>query len=132
MFHDGKVYFAAKKIRTLLILDLENMTYETELTGAQFEGKGTFNAQPDQIVCQDTTCKKWIYFSEDGGTTPGVYVRDMAGTYRTVFEGIAGGLYDGDETVGIALSPDRRKLYAGFQDAGVLLEFTRDDGFSFQ
>ena len=48
VFHDGKVYFMVKKIRTLLILDLELMTYETELTGAQFEGKGTFNAQPYQ------------------------------------------------------------------------------------
>ena len=111
IYHEGLLYFAAKKIRTLLILDLENMTYETEITGAQLEGKGTFNAQPDQIVFENY--KRWIYFSEDGGSAPGVYVRDFEGTYRTVFEGISGGRYDGDETVGIALSPNRMKLYAG-------------------
>ena len=87
------------------------MTYVTERTGSNFGGKGSFNAQPDQIILENY--KRWIYFSEDGGSTPGVYVRDKAGMYRTVFEGIAGGRYDGDETVGIALSPDRRKLYAG-------------------
>ncbi|KAL7525950.1 hypothetical protein ACHAXR_001234, partial [Thalassiosira sp. AJA248-18] len=75
----------------------------------------------------------------DGGTTPGVYVRDTNGMYHTIFEAIDGGIYSGngddespDETVGIALSPDRRKLYAGFQDAGVLMEFTREDGHPFE
>jgi hypothetical protein len=40
------------------------------------------------------------------------YVRSRDGTYRTIFEGISGAYVD-DETVGVALSPDRRKLYAG-------------------
>jgi len=40
------------------------------------------------------------------------YVRSKDGTYRTIFEGIIG-VYVDDETVGVALSPDRRKLYAG-------------------
>ena len=40
------------------------------------------------------------------------YVRSKDGTYRTIFEGISG-VYVDDETVGVALSPDRRKLYAG-------------------
>ena len=99
------------------------MTYVTERTGSNFGGKGSFNAQPDQIILENY--KRWIYFSEDGGSTPGVYVRDKAGMYRTVFEGIAGGRYDGDETVGIALSPDRRKLYAG-----VSLYISCDNTFS--
>ena len=77
-------------------------------------------------------------YTKDGGTTPGVYVRDTSGKYHTIFEAIEGGIYSGDEdnsadeTVGIALSPDRRKLYAGFQDAGVLFELTRDDGYPFE
>lgn len=111
IYHEGLLYFAAKKTQTLFMLDLQSMTYESEMTGLQFEGKGSFNAQPDQIVLG--SYKRWIYFSEDGGSTPGVYVRDMDGMYHTIFEGIDGGAYDGDETVGIALSPDRRKLYAG-------------------
>jgi hypothetical protein len=45
--------------------------------------------------------------------------------------GIPGGRYSGDETVGIAFSPDRKKFYFGFQDAGVLMEVTRDDGHKF-
>lgn len=130
VYHEGLLYFAAKMKQTLFILDLHAMTYESERTGIQFAGKGSFNAQPDQITLVDSY-KRWIYFSEDGGSTPGVYVREKDGTYRTIFEGIDGGAYNGDETVGVALSPDRRKLYAGFQDAGVLIEFTRDDGYPF-
>ena len=110
VYHDGLLYFVAKETATLFILDLENMTYEKETTGSQFEGKGGFNAQPDQIVLGNY--KEWIYFTEDGGDTPGVYVRSRDGTYRTIFEGISGAYVD-DETVGVALSPDRRKLYAG-------------------
>ena len=72
-----------------------------------------------------------MYFTEDGGSTPGVFVRDGDGTYYTVFQAISDE-YDGDETVGIALTPDRMKLYAGIQDAGVLFEFTRDDGRPFE
>lgn len=98
VYHEGLLYFAAKKTQTLLILNLTDGTYEKEFTGRQFEGRGSFNAQPDQIIL--TNYKRWIYFTEDGGTTPGVYVRDKSGTYRTVFEGIDGGLYSGDETVG--------------------------------
>ena len=128
VYHEGLLHFTAKETQTLFILDLENMTYEKEQTGSQFEGKGGFNAQPDQIVLGNY--KEWIYFTEDGGDTPGVYVRSRDGAYRTLFEGISGAYVD-DETVGIALSPDRRKLYAGIQDAGLLMEFTRDDGLPF-
>jgi len=41
-------------------------------------------------------------------------------------------VYDEDETVGIAFTQDRTRLYAGLQDAGVLLELTRDDGMPFE
>ncbi|KAL7535205.1 hypothetical protein ACHAXR_006337, partial [Thalassiosira sp. AJA248-18] len=129
-YHEGILYFTAKETKTLFILDLQNMTYESELTGGQFAGKGSFNAQPDQIFLGNY--KRWIYFAEDGGngdTTPGVYVRDMNGTYHTIFEAID---RNGDETVGIALSPDRRKMFAGFQKAGMLMEFIREDGYRFE
>ena len=43
---------------------------------------------------------------------PGVYVRDKrSGVYTALFE--SDGTYVGDETVGVALSPDRRRFYAG-------------------
>lgn len=130
-YHDGLLYFTAKKTQTLFILDLDKMTYETETTGAIFSGQGDFNAQPDQLFIGNH--KKWIYFTEDGGAGPGVHVRERAtGTYRTLFEGIAGSVYAGDETVGLALSPDRKLLFAGFQDAGVLFEFAREDGLPFE
>ncbi|KAL7554787.1 hypothetical protein ACHAWF_018366 [Thalassiosira exigua] len=119
-YHDGILYFVAKVTHKLLILDLRKMTYKSERT--------TFNAQPDQILME--SYKRWIYFSEDGGNRPGVHVRDKeTGTYLTLFEGLS---YKKDETVGIALSPDRKKFFAGFQDAGLLMEFTRDDGMAFQ
>lgn len=120
-YRDGKLYFIAKVSQLLYSLDLDAMTYEVERTG--------FPAQPDQIVLGKYG--KFIYFCEDGGT-PGVYARDMDGSYTTVFSAIRGGWYDGDETVGIALSPDGKRFYAGYQDAGVLMEFTRDDGLAFE
>mmetsp|Transcript_6494 Transcript_6494/g.10901 ORF Transcript_6494/g.10901 Transcript_6494/m.10901 type:complete len:97 (-) Transcript_6494:1371-1661(-) len=77
--------------------------------------------------------RKFLFFTEDGGDSPGVYVRFSGDEmYSTMFQGIPGGRYSDDETVGIALSPDNLRFYAGFQDAGVILEFTRDDGLPFQ
>jgi hypothetical protein len=110
VYHEGLLYFVAKTSSTLFILDLQYMTYDAEQTGSQFEGMGGFNAQPDQIVLGNY--KEWIYFTEDGGDRPGVYVRSSDGTYQTIFEAVDGAYVD-DETVGVALSPDRRRLYAG-------------------
>jgi hypothetical protein len=130
-FHEGKLYFMAKVERKMLILDLDQMTYETEITGKKFYGGGEFTDQPDQAIFGPS--RKFLYFTEDGGDSPGVYARFSGDeTYSTMFQGIPGGLYSGDETVGIALSPDNLRFYAGFQDAGLILEFTRDDGLPFQ
>jgi len=129
--HEGKLYFMAKKDLKLIILDLENMSYEMETTGKKFYGEGSFGNQPDQNMFGPT--RKYIYFTEDGGNSPGVYARySKDGTYFTLFQAISGGIYDGDETVGIALSPDNRRFYAGIQDYGVIFEFTRDDGLPFE
>ena len=112
VYHEGLLYFVAKASLALVILDLQNMAYNAEQTGSQFEGKGGFNAQPDQIVLGLGNYKEWIYFMEDGGDNPGVYVRSRDGTYQTIFKAVDGAYVD-DETVGVALSPDRRRLYAG-------------------
>ena len=111
VYHDGLLYFATKEAQSLFIVNLQDGTYTKESTGLQFAGQGSFNAQPDQVILSNY--KRWIYFSEDGGENPGVYIREKDGTYRTIFEAVNGTVYEGDETVGVALSPDRRKLYAG-------------------
>jgi len=73
-----------------------------------------------------------MYFTEDGGSSPGVYARlGSTGAYYTMFQGFLE-YYDGDETAGVALSPDGTRFYAGFQEAGLLFEFTREDGFPFE
>ena len=80
--------------------------------------------------------RKYIYFtihrrrrSED----PGVYARrDADGTYFTMLQAIAAGVHTDDDTVGIALSPDRKRFYAGFQGNGFIFEFTRVDGLAFE
>ncbi|KAL7533935.1 hypothetical protein ACHAWF_006243 [Thalassiosira exigua] len=129
--HEGRLYFMSKVDRKLLVLDLEDMTYETEVTGKKMYGEGDFGDQPDQNFFGPT--RKYMYFTEDGGESPGVHARyGSDGTYFTLFQGIEGGRHDGDETVGIALSPDHKRFYAGFQEHGILFEITRDDRGTFE
>ena len=128
--HEGKVYFMAKKIRTLITLDLDSMTYVKEITGKKFYGEGSFGSQPDQTMIGPS--RKYLYFTEDGGSTPGVYGRHSDGTYFTMFQAIDNGMHDGDETTGIALSPDHTRFYAAFQDSGLIFEFTRKDKLPFE
>ncbi|KAL7451013.1 hypothetical protein ACHAWC_004317 [Mediolabrus comicus] len=131
IYHNSTLYFVAKVTRTLFILDFNSMTYKSERTGSTWVGQGSFNAQPDQIIESDLDTRKYIYFTQDGGNAPGVHVRDREGKYYTMVRGIPGGRYSGDETVGIAFSPDRRTFYFGFQDDGSLFAVTRDDGQQF-
>ena len=110
--HEGKVFFMSKEKQILIILDLENYTWISEGTGKKFYGEGSFNGQPDQHLFGPT--RNYIYFTEDGSNDPGVYARyGTDGTYFTLFQAIAGGIHTNDETIGIALSPDHRRFYAG-------------------
>ncbi|KAL9179101.1 hypothetical protein ACHAXT_000143 [Thalassiosira profunda] len=127
-FHEGKLHFMAKYDLRMFVLDLDAMTYETEQTGKKFYGEGSFGDQPDQNMFGPS--RKYMYFTEDGGDTYGVYARYRDGTYFTLFEAIKGG--PTDETVGVALSPDNRVFYAGIQDHGVIVALTRDDGMPFE
>lgn len=128
--HEGHVYFMSKEHRMLIILDLDSMTYETEYSGMKFYGEGYFSDEPDQIIFGPT--QKYMYFTEDGGNSPGVYARYGGDkTYFTLFQGI-NGVYSDDETVGIAISPDHKRFYAGIQDAGYIFEFSREDGLAFE
>ena len=129
--HEGKVFFMSKLLHRLLILDLESMTYTAEESGLKFYGEGSFGGQPDQIIHGPS--RKYIYFTEDGSDDPGVYGRHAEDeTYFTLFQAIKGGMHTEDETIGIAMSPDGRRLYAGFQTTGHIFEFTRQDEQSFE
>jgi len=127
--HEGKVYFMSKEFQRMIILDLENFTYTTESTGKKFYGEGSFGGQPDQNMFGPS--RKYLYFTEDGSSDPGIYARYHDGTYFTMFQAIRGGIHTDDETIGIALSPDHKRFYAGFQD-GYIFEFTREDGLRFE
>ena len=130
-YHNNTLYFVSKVLKRLFILDLKDMTYTSEQTGSSHVGMGDFNSQPDQIIPNDMDKRKYIYFTEDGGNRPGIHVRDREGRYYTMVRAVPDGRYSGDETVGIAFSPDRKRFHFGFQDAGVLMEVTRDDGQPF-
>lgn len=129
-YNNRTLYFVSKELQTLFTLDLVQMTYQREVTGGlHLLGRGSFNSQPDQIFLGAN--KRFLYFTEDGGSTPGLFARDEGGFYYTIFQGIDG-VYDDDETVGVALTADRKRLYVGLQDAGLLLELTRDDEMPFE
>jgi len=112
--HEGNVYFMSKKEHKMFIL-YHNMTWTSEESGVKFYGEGSFDGQPDQHLFGPS--RKYIYFTEDGSEDPGVYARfGDDGTYFTMFQAIAGGIHTDDETIGIALSPDGKRFYAGYQE----------------
>ena len=141
-YHDTHLYFISKIQKTLFILNLDSMTYTTSVLKSDYttNGGGTFHNEPDQLLSHGS----YIYFTEDGGSTVGVYAIHIAtGKRYTIFEA-----YDGqhrnDEVTGLAFSPDGTKMYAAYQDCGCrnsesgtdyncgcLMEFSRLDGQSF-
>merc|ERR1719444_529513 len=68
----------SKEDQSLIVLDLETMTYETEATGKKMYGEGDFGDQPDQNYFGPT--RKFMYFTEDGGGDPGVHARATSAT----------------------------------------------------
>lgn len=145
-FDNGLLYFVSKKLNLLYILDLAEGTYTTSTTkfGIMLGG-GEFNHSPDQIVSGHVG--DYLYFTEDGGGSPGVYaMHKSTGKRFSMFEGYSD-MYKNDETTGLAFSPDGTKMYAAFQDCGCheealltgeeftcgcLMEFSRQDGLSFE
>ena len=69
------------------------------------------------------------YFTEDGGNTPGIFASDGI-DFFTVFEARAD-MFAGDETTGLAFSPDGTKMYVCLQESGYLFEISRIDGLAF-
>ena len=119
------------------MLDLDNDTYLASSTNDYSLYSGEFKHSPDQLVRNDGD---FLYFTEDGGHTAGVYAIDAVGQSYAIFEAYDA-KYFNDETTGLAFSPDGTKMYACFQDCGCevsgdvdcgcLFVFWRDDGLSF-
>jgi len=134
-FSGGLLYFVSK--RNLYVLDLDKGTYRTSSTSDYSLYNGEFKHAPDQLVRNDG---EFLYFTESGGGTPGVYSIDAAGQSYAIFEAYDS-KYFNDKTTGLAFSPDGTRMYACFQDCGCkvpgkndcgcLLVFRRDDGLSF-
>jgi hypothetical protein len=125
-FDNGILSFVAKVAKEIFHLDLAKGTYTVDSTDrGALPGGGTFGAGPDQII----QFGDMLYFTEDGGGNPGVYVSD--GTdYFTLFEA-QDSKFKGDETTGLAFSPDGTKLYICLQEIGYMFEITRNDGLAF-
>jgi predicted outer membrane repeat protein len=125
-FDDGILSFVSKRQKEIFHLDLDAGTYTVGSTDrGRLSGGGSFSAGPDQIIQYGDL----LYFTEDGGGNPGIYASD--GTdYYTLFEA-RDSKFRGDETTGLAFSPDGTKLYVCIQEIGFMFEITRDDGLPF-
>ena len=129
-FHNGYLYFVSKTLFKMFILNLDTKTYTSMSTkfGSLGTGGGAFYNQPDQII---RNSGGYLYFTEDGGTSPGIYaLHEPTGVKYAIIQGYSTALQY-DETAGLAFSPDGKKMYTAFQDCGCLMEFSRDDGLSF-
>lgn len=125
---DGILYVTAKAPKILLMIDLAKETYEIQSTVS-----GAFDGQPDQVQrifeSQDESLDDSIlYFCEDGkGSNAGVHGRDAQANFYTILNapGLPG------ESTGLAFSPDSKHMYVAFQDAGLVFDVTRTDGYPF-
>jgi len=118
---DGFLYFISKSLKKLYVLSLRDSTYISQTTQ-----HGAFDGQPDQVKRLLKSRDELLFFTEDGGNRPGIHARDSKGHFFTVLEGI-----EGDESTGLAFSPDGKHLYFAMQDAGLIYDVTRNDGLAF-
>jgi hypothetical protein len=124
---DGMLLFVSKVQKQLFELDLERGCYTSTSTAAGvLAGGGTFDGQPDQVT---VTTNQYDYFSEDGGTTPGVFAYDGV-VFRALLEGISSS--STRETTGIDFSSDGTFLVFCEQKSGKLFIVRRLDGLPFQ
>lgn len=125
-YHNGKLSFISKSMYVMFTLDFDSMTWTRERTGrGKLIGEGSFDGQPDGVISGFS--QRYMYFTEEDEKGNGMYARDdIYGTYYTVFEAMSG-QFVGDETVGFAISPDGKTMYAGYQEKGVLYALKRKD-----
>lgn len=123
---DGILSFVSKKQKEIFHLNLDAGTYTKATTVHQnLPGGGGFGAGPDQLLLFSDV----LYFTEDGGRTPGIYAHDGSRFYALV-EGYSED-YHTDETTGFAFSPDGTKFYFAIQEIGYLFQLERKDGRPF-
>ena len=124
------LFFVAKKLESIFQLDLGAGTWVKRSTNADLAGGGSYLSQPDHLYFYGD---KWLFHAEDESSTPGVYLQDVqSDRYYTIFEDkdpVDWG--DGEETTGIAVSPDGRCLIGCLQEKGECFVVKRDDGGSF-
>ena len=121
---NGKLHFVSKVPKLLYSLDLNALTYTVVSTKTStLPGGGIFADQPDHLLAASSGA---LILTEDGGSTPGLFVYDGS-KFLSYFESN----YSNDEIVGIAFSPDKKIMYAVVQDAGLVFQISRDDGQSF-
>jgi hypothetical protein len=124
---DGMLLFVSKVQKQLFELDLDRGTYTVTSTAAGvLAGGGVFDGQPDQVT---VTPNQYDYFSEDGGTNPGVFAYDGI-VFRALLEGTNSG--STRETTGIDFSTDGTFLLFCEQASGKLFIVRRLDGLPFQ
>lgn len=100
-YDDGMLYFVSNKIMKLFVLNLDEKTYVSSPTTDYVLYSGVFKNSPDQLVRNG----KFLYFTEDGGVTPGVYSIDSDGKSYSIFEAYDEKYFQ-DETTGLSFSPD--------------------------
>jgi sugar lactone lactonase YvrE len=121
----NQLFFVSKVRKRLYILNLDDLTYTSSTTQ-----RGLFDGQPDQLQrFIGTDGDELLYFTEDGGSEAGIHCRNDLGQFVTILESP---VYPGDETTGLAFSPDGKHMYLSYQDAGLLFDITRTDGLPFQ
>jgi uncharacterized protein len=125
--HEGLLMFVSKTQNTLFRLDLDAMTYTTQSTFVPgMSGRGSFGSGPDHLLAFSDGV---LYFTEDGGESPGIYVYDGF-NYKTLLEATSAD-FVGDETTGIAFSPDQRFMIFCLQQKGQCFQASRIDGQPF-
>jgi hypothetical protein len=119
---NNQLYFIAKKMKAMFILNLDVMSYKKVSTNS-----GLFGDSSDQIHAMDDTLSDVLYFTEDGESRSGIHGRNVDGQYFTILE--ASSL--AKETTGLTFSPDKKHLYVAFQGEGKLFDITRTDQLPF-
>lgn len=124
--HNGTLMFLSKVEKKIISLDLDRGYYTIKSTRQEnLKGGGTFKDEPDQLL----RISGKILFTEDGGSSPGLYVYSD-NVWKTLAETNAS-RFAADETTGIAVSPSREFIFFCFQENGVLYQLSRVDGNPF-
>ena len=126
----GILHMTSKTFGTIFALDLDSKNYTSfQTSDGVLVGDGEFEEKADQLL---QITDHILYMAENGGPHPGVYGRDLTtGTHFTVFEGFADTYID-DDVTGLAFTPDSKRMYACFENAGVMLKIQQDDGLPFE